>query len=223
MLFYDCCSTWDIQGSPSSFCKWFSEWDKWTEAKIQWGLQTHNHWSKTTTTVSIIQLKWIPKHQTKKNKNKKLQTHNHWSRTRITTVSNSNKMLTQTSNKEKKRKKLETHNHWSKPRSMVSINHTKCLPKHQTTKKREKIKNKKPAKQTEKHFVTVAGGAVGWAWSGELVREEVKPVRASWNGDALLYWNEEMKWREEWYDWRAVGDTVWKGAHHVISFDCGTG
>ena len=47
---------------------------------------TPKHWSKTITTVSINQLKCLPKHQTKKKKKKKLQTHNHWSKL-ITTVS----------------------------------------------------------------------------------------------------------------------------------------
>ena len=63
--------------------------------------------------------------------------------------------------------------------------------------------------------------AVGWAWSGEIVREEIRLVRASSRstGMEMLCFTEMKRWSEErsWYDWRAVGDPVWKGAHHVIS------
>ena len=140
--------------------------------------QTHNHGFK-------IQIKCLPKHQTKK----------------------------------KKRKKLQTHNHWSKPRSMVSLNHTKCLPKHQTTKKNGK---KNTAKRAQKHCVTVTRRRVGWARSGDVLREEVRPVRASSrtkrNG-ALLY----LKWRDEVKTSDMTEEPLvwaWKGAQHVICSDC---
>ena len=142
------------------------------------------------------------------------QTHNHG-------FNKSNKMLTQTSNKEKEKKKLQTHNHWSKPITTVSINHIKCLPKHQTTKKK-KQKNK-----TKKHCVTVTRRR-GWlslerwncAW-GDQASESF--FLEYWNGDALLYWSEEMKWREESDMTEEPLERVWKGAHHVICSNCGTG
>ena len=48
--------------------------------------QTHNHGFK-------IQIKCLPKHQTKKNKRKKLQTHNHWSKPRSMVSVNHTKCL----------------------------------------------------------------------------------------------------------------------------------
>ena len=64
---------------------------------------------------------------------------------------------------------------------------------------------------------------VGWPRSGEIVREEVRAVRASsWSTrmEMKLCFTEERSLR--WETWREPLKRASKGAHHVNCFDCGT-
>ena len=126
-------------------------------------------------------------------------------------------MLTQTSNKEKKAD-LQTYiTMGSKPIIMGWYHQTSKAKTRKKKKEKKKIREVK--REAQRYRDTAA--RVGWARSGEILRKEVRAVRASSRSTGMemkLCFTEELLKREVWDDWREPLKKAPKGAHHVNLF-----